>query len=205
MEDPSYYAGPTIIDSSYSDENNNNNSDKTYVNLEVVQRNHPNLYDPAAIQLAHQSDLLFNYDSSPTNQEDQQHQQAMLHVHHHHLPIIAGPATTHHTVLHHYQSNNHEMDPSRNHHLIDLDNCGPRSYDSIRSVLLLKDLSSESQQQQQGSPQVAFLSSDPHIKTEPQMDTNGNGGTNGPPLPFWKERALQIERGTLIYTTIYGP
>lgn len=194
MEDPSYYSGPTVIES-YSDENNNN---KTYVNLEVVQRN-ANPYDPAAIELAHQADLLFNYDSSPTHHQDQQ--QSHHHVHHHHLPIISGPST-HHTVLHHYQ--HHDMDPSRNHHLLDLDNCGSKSFDSIKSVLLLKDMNSDSQQhlQQQNAAQITFLSTDSRIKSEPQMDSAGSGGggaLSGGPVPFWKERALQIERGAVLY------
>lgn len=191
MEDPSYYSGPTVIES-YSDENNNN---KTYVNLEVVQRN-ADPYDPAAIELAHQSDLLFNYNSSPTHHQDQQ--QSHHHVHYHHLPITSGPST-HHTVLHHYHQH-HDVDPSRNHHLLDLDNCGPKSFDSIKSVLLLKDLNSDSQQQhlqQQNSAQITFLSADSRVKSEPQMDSAG-GAVSAGPVPFWKERALQIERGTVL-------
>lgn len=174
MEDPPYY--PTTVNltalDSYSDENNNSN--KTYVELEVIQRD-PNPYDPAAIQLAHQSELLFSYDSSPTHQQQQ---------HHHHLMISGQSTTTHQNPYY------HDLQDPRNQHIIDLD-CPSKSYDSIKSVLLLTD---DSQQQHHSLPQMAHHSTDARVKSEPQQ-TGGSEYSSGP-LPFWKERALQIERGT---------
>lgn len=194
MEDPSnYYQSTTIHEGQYNSEEVVNNNQKTYVELEVVHRN-PNSYDPAAIQLAHQSDLLFNYDSSPNPQPDQQQQQLHYHNHHHHHhQMISG--------LSHSNLQYHELEPlpSRSHHhLINLD-CPSKSYDSIKSVLMLKDITSD----QQNAQQVLHLSTDTQqrIKTEPQSSTGsavGGGAEFSGPLPFWKERALQIERGTEI-------
>lgn len=186
MQDPtSYYTGQpvTVLESSgYSDENNN----KTYVELEVVQKQPHNTgipYDPAAVQLAHQSELLFSYDSSPTHQE--------YHHSHHPYTITGLPSLQSH---HHY----HELEPphpptSSSQHMITSEYT-PKSYESIKSVLMLKDSPLNIGQQ------VTVLAGGP--KNEHHLSCGGssvgdssNSRSEGP-LPFWKERALQIERGT---------
>lgn len=153
MEEPSYY---TTLDPYET---------KTYVELEVVHRN-PNPYDSAAIQLAQQSDLLFNFDSSA----NAAHQ------------LISG--STHQPMLQY-----HELQPpltrntTRGMGMEHLD-CPVKSFESIRSVLMLKDVSEPYNQSLSGSNQLGQVEAG--IKSEPQQNE---------PLPFWKERALQIERG----------
>lgn len=176
MEDPSayYHQSSTTHEGQYtSDEVNHSN--KTYVDLEVIPR-HPNPYDPAAIQLAHQSDLLFNYDSSSNHQEHHIH-------HHHHHQMVTG--------LTHTSLQFHELEPFPNrtnhsqshHHLINLD-CPSKSFESIKSVLLLNTDDTDSR-----------IKAEPHLEITTSISGGGSSGGGGP-LPFWKERALQIERGT---------
>ena len=206
MEDQCYYpvhdntSGGVLESCILEDENNNS---KTYVQLEVIQRNPNTTYDSAAMQLADQTQILFNYDSS-AKQFDQ------LSYHH-----------SHHQN-HHQGLLYHDLDSTRDTHhqqqLLDLD-CQPKHqapYDSIKSVLMLKDMTGEPHhqpQQQQRSPQMTHhLHSSSinlqQIKLEPQFEggsrtennSGGGGGGgvdgNGGQLPFWKERALQIERGS---------
>ena len=139
---------------------------KTYVELEVVQRN-INPYDSAAMQLAQQSDLLFNYDSSPPPPQPAMH-------------YIGAPPQQ---ILQY-----HELEPLplKNTHIIDLD-CPVKSFESIKSVLMLKDV-----------PEAGQSSTGCGEKSEP-LPQNSSGDF-GERLPFWKERALQIERGTEICT-----
>lgn len=151
MEEPSYAAATTL--DPYAEEA------KTYVELEVVHRN-PNPYDSVAIQLAQQSDLLFNYDSSPNAS----------------YPMVSS-GSNHHPMLQY-----HELQPPMTR------DCRVGSFESIRSVLMLKD--SSEQYTLSGSPQLGQASTTTETRIKSEQDE--------PPLPFWKERALQIERGTEI-------
>lgn len=175
MEDPSYYTGSSIIDG-YSEES------KTYVELEVIGRNPNPTYDPAALELAHQSELLFNYDSSPIT----------------HDPIITGPVPQQIFQFHDYDHVNQSA-----HHIIDLDSGGASTttpFDSIKSMLMYKD-------HREGPPMQHHQLISSQMTTEKQNSNNCSEAQPLPqhlqpaeeyssgPLPFWKERALQIERG----------